>query len=74
MITRVNGASVSQLQVGQYTVVPVEPGKTVLTMRSRIQLPLPLLDLRLLQEIAGLQEIGRVTLAAGQSAFMNTTG
>ncbi len=71
MITRINGAPVSQLQVGQYTVVPVDPGETVLTMRNHIQVPLPLLDLRLLQEIAGFQEIGRVTLGPGQSAFMD---
>jgi hypothetical protein len=70
MITRINGVVVSQLQVGQYTIVPVEPGEVVLTMRNRIQVPLPQLDLRLLKEIAGFQEIGRVTLAAGQTAFM----
>ena len=71
LITRVNGAVVSQLQVGPYTIVPVDPGETVLTMRNRIQGPLPLLVLRAMQEVAGFQEIGRVNLAAGQTAFMD---
>ncbi len=71
MITRVNGAPVSQLQVGQYTIVPVQPGETVLSMRSKIQGPLPVLVLRALQEAAGFQEIGRVNLAAGQTAYMD---
>jgi len=69
-ITAINGPVVAQLQVGQYTVVPVDPGTTVLTFRERIQGPLPLLDLRLLQELAGFNEIGRVDLKVGQSAFM----
>ena len=69
-ITAINGSVVAQLQVGQYTVVPVEPGTTILTFRERIQAPLPLLDLRLLQELGGFSEIGRVNLNAGQSAFM----
>lgn len=70
LISQVNGQTVSQLQVGQYTIVPVDPGLTVVTMRNRIQGPLPLLVLRGLQEAAGFQEVGRVTLAAGQTAFM----
>lgn len=70
LMTQINGETVSQLQVGQYTIVPVEPGQTVLTMKNRVQGPLPLLDVRLLQELGGFQEVGRVTLAEGQTAFM----
>lgn len=71
LITQVNGATVSQLQVGQYTIVPVEPGETVLSMRNRVQGPLPLLVLRAMQEIVGFEEIGRVNLKAGETAFMD---
>ena len=70
-ITAINGAVVSQLQVGQYTIVPVEPGEVVLTFRERIQGPVPVLDLRILQEIGGFNEIGRVTLKPGETAFMD---
>ena len=69
-ITAINGVVVSQLQVGQYTIVPVEPGEVVLNFRERIQGPLPVLDLRLLQEIGGFNEIGRVNLKPGETAFM----
>ena len=43
----------------------------VLTFRERIQGPLPALELRLLQEIVGFPEIGRVRLQASQTVFMN---
>jgi hypothetical protein len=69
-LTRINGITAGQLQVGQYTIVPVEPGEVVVTFRERIQGPLPLLDIRILQELGGFAEVGRTRVEPGQSVFM----
>lgn len=65
----INGNLAAQLQVGQYTIVPVRPGPVVVSFRERVQ-GLPLLIIRALQEIGGFSEVGRTTIAAGESRFM----
>lgn len=66
----INGLLVAELQVGQYTIVPVDPGPVVVSFRERAPF-LPVLIVRVLQEIGGFSEVGRTTVAAGQTRAMH---